>query len=192
VLTISASSLVERAILAAAQGRSLAVVCLESRPAGEGVALAERLAAAGCRITLAVDAAGPRLVAEAGAVLLGCDTLTPAGLVHKVGTLGLALAARRFGVPVYALTGPEKLLPRPVRGALADGGPPDEPFATSPAGSSTGARPDLTVANPYFDLTPLDLLTGVVLPDVVLDPAEAGRRAAGRKVHPALADLLER
>jgi len=154
--------------------------------------LAERLAAAGCRVTLAVDAAGPSLVQDVGAVLLGCDTLATGGLVHKVGTLGLALAARRFGVPVYALTGPEKLLPALVRGALGDGGPPDEPFALGSPGAAAGVQPGLTVANPYFDLTPLDLLAGVVLPDGLLAPSEAGRRAADRAVHPALADLLGR
>jgi translation initiation factor 2B subunit (eIF-2B alpha/beta/delta family) len=184
VLTVSASSLVERAILRATRTRPLAVVCLESRPAREGVALAERLAAVGCRVTLVADAAGPAQVAGVDAVLLGCDTLAPSGLIHKVGTLGLALAARRFGVPVYALTGPEKLLPAPVRGALDDGGPPDEVLE----GGCVGAG--VTVANRFFDLTPLDLLTGVVLPAGVVDGAEAGRQAAGRRVHPALADLL--
>jgi translation initiation factor eIF-2B subunit delta len=183
VLTISASSLVERTILAAVATTPLAAICLESRPAREGAALAERLAEAGCTVTLAVDAAGPALVAEASAVLLGCDTLAPGGLVHKIGTFGLALAARQFGVPVYALAGPEKLLPALVRGALADGGPPEEIVWARP--------PALAVSNRYFDLTPLDLLTGVVPPDGILDPAEAGRRAAARPVHPALADLLE-
>jgi translation initiation factor 2B subunit (eIF-2B alpha/beta/delta family) len=48
------------------------------------------------------------------------------------------------------------------------------------------------VANPYFDLTPLDMLTGVILPDGILDPSDAAARAASRPVHLALADLLER
>ena len=182
ILTVSASSLVERALLTIAGAGPLAIICLESRPAREGAALAQRLAAAGCPVTLAVDAAGPALVAEADLILLGCDTLTPTGLVHKIGTLGLALSAQHRDIPVYALAGPEKLLPSLVRGALADGGPPEEILDAQLAG--------LTVVNQYFDLTPLDLLDGVVLPDGPRAAHEASHRAATVRVHPALADLL--
>jgi translation initiation factor 2B subunit (eIF-2B alpha/beta/delta family) len=184
ILTISASSLVERAILAAASAMPLAVVCLESRPACEGVALATRLATAGCTVTLAIDAAGPALVADVDAVLLGCDTLAPPGLVHKIGTFGVALVAQRRGVPVYVLAGSEKLLPSIARGALADGGPPSELLTTK--------QPRLAVVNHYFDLTPLDLLAGVILPDGLYGPADVSHRAAAVTVHPSLADLLER
>jgi len=102
--------------------------------------------------------------------------------VHKIGTLGLAVSAHHHGIPVYALAGPEKLLPSLVRGALADGGRPDEILDTQPAG--------LAVVNRYFDLTPLDLLAGVVLPEGPLRAAEIRRCTAAVRVHPALADLL--
>jgi translation initiation factor 2B subunit (eIF-2B alpha/beta/delta family) len=94
---------------------------------------------------------------------------------------------RHVGVPAYALTGPEKLLPRLVRGALDDGGPPEDVLGMSLSGTTAGLR----VTNPYFDLTPLDLLKGVILPEGVVGPEEAGRRAADRPVHPVLADLLD-
>ena len=123
------------------------------------------------------------MVARAGLVLLGGDTLSPAGLVHKVGTLGLALAARRHGAAVYALVGREKWLPAPVRGALDDGGPPGELLP--------GAPPGLAIANPYFDLTPLDLIDGIVGPTRRRPAAEAGRLAERVVVHPALRDLVE-
>ena len=180
-LTISASSLVERALRAATPRR---VICLESRPANEGVALATRLSAAGLDVTLVSDAAGPSAAAQADLVLLGGDTLSPSGLIHKIGTLGLALAARHHGVPVYALCGREKRLPAPLRGALADGGPPEELLADAP--------PGLAVTNPYFDLTSLDLIKGVVGPTAILPGADAGRRARRVAVHPSLGDLLDR
>jgi translation initiation factor 2B subunit (eIF-2B alpha/beta/delta family) len=184
LLTISASSLVERAILAAAAVTPVAVTCLESRPANEGTALAGRLAAAGVTVALVVDAAGPTLAASADAILLGCDTLTPRTLLHKIGTFGLVLAAQRVGTPVYALATPEKLLPGLVQGATADGGPPREIVAA--------LTPRLHVVNRYFDRTPLDLLAGVILPDGLYLPAVAAPRAAAVSIHPGLADLLER
>jgi translation initiation factor 2B subunit (eIF-2B alpha/beta/delta family) len=181
VVTLSASSLVERTIMRARRvGR---VICLESRPACEGVDLAGRLAQAGVPTTLVSDAAGPSVVAHASLVLLGGDTLAPAGLVHKVGTLGLALAARRPGIRVYALCGEEKWLPALLRGALDDGGPPQELVPDPAAG--------LSVENPYFDLTPLELLDGIVGSDGVVDPSEAGRRAEAITIHEQLRGLLD-
>jgi translation initiation factor eIF-2B subunit delta len=182
LMTISASSLVERVLLAATTTTPLSVVCLESRPANEGAALAERLTDAGLYVTYAVDAAGPMLVGIANVVLLGCDTLAPRYLLHKVGTFGLVLAAHRADVPIYALGGFEKLLPSLVHGAIADGGPPDEIFAAPPS--------RLHVINRYFDRTPLELLTGVILPDGLISPSEAAKRAAAVNVHHDLLDLL--
>jgi translation initiation factor eIF-2B subunit delta len=184
VVTISASSLVERAVLAAAaEGRAPRVVCLESCPAREGAALAARLAAADLPVTLVSDAAGASAVGRARLVLLGGDTLSPAGLVHKVGTLGLALAARHGGALVYALCGREKWLPAPLRGALGDGGPPEEILSGRPS--------RLAVANPYFDRTPLELVDGVVDSRSILPAAVAARLARRIRVHPALRDLLD-
>jgi translation initiation factor 2B subunit (eIF-2B alpha/beta/delta family) len=184
VVTISASSLVERALLAGVGRPGLTVACLESRPMLEGAVLARRLADAGLRVIVTLDALGPAIVGGARLVLIGGDTLAPEGLVHKAGTFGLALAARRAGVPVYALVGPEKLLPAVPPGALADGGGPEELL---PAALLADAPPGLRVVAPYFDLSPLELLTGVVTPDGVVEPAEAARQAAAVRLHPALA-----
>jgi translation initiation factor 2B subunit (eIF-2B alpha/beta/delta family) len=183
VITISASSLVERALLKAARDWPIVVTCLESRPMLEGAALARRLADAGLQVTLTVDALGPALVGDTDLVLIGGDTLSPQGLVHKVGTFGLALAARRADVPVYALVGPEKLLPTLPLASLADGGEPGE---VATAQILADAPPCLHVHNPYFDRTPLELLTGIVMPAVVASPAEAARLAAMVRLHPAL------
>ena len=181
VLTISASSLVERTLLRAASGLSLQVTCLESRPMLEGAALARRLADAGLRVVLTLDALGPSLVGEGSMVLVGGDTLVPEGLIHKAGTYGLALAARRAGVPVYALVGPEKLLPSLPDGALADGGDPGELVADDLLAE---APPGLEIRVPYFDLTPLDMLTGVVMPGGIVRPDEAARLAAAVRPYP--------
>jgi translation initiation factor 2B subunit (eIF-2B alpha/beta/delta family) len=183
VLTISASSLVERALLGASTRAQLQVVCLESRPMLEGTALACRLAEAGLAVTLTLDALGPTLAREVDLVLVGGDTLAPPGLLHKVGTFGVALAARQAGVPVYALVGPEKLLPALPSAALSDGGTPDELLSASTA---AGRPHGLRVQVPYFDLTPLDLLAGVVMPDGIVSAADAAERARSVRLHPRI------
>jgi translation initiation factor 2B subunit (eIF-2B alpha/beta/delta family) len=183
VVTVSASSLVERALIGTLRTGGPKIICLESRPACEGVALAERLASAGLHVTVVSDAAGPSSVERARVVLLGADTLAPTGLVHKVGTLSLVLAARHFGAFVYTLCGDEKLMPAPLRGALSDGGPPEQVVATAP--------PGVSVVNPFFDLTPLPLLDAVVGASGIRTPAAAAGAARRVTVHPALIDLLD-
>ena len=184
VVTISASSLVERTLVAAAaKGRTAVAVCLESRPALEGVPLAARLAAAGLEVTVVSDAAGARVVARAQLVLVGADTLSPSGVIHKMGTLGLALAARHYGVPIHALCGQEKWLPAPLLGALADAGPPGELLPDS--------APGLEADNRYFDQTPLELIDGVVGPRHIYPGAAVAALTRRVAIHPALADLLE-
>jgi translation initiation factor eIF-2B subunit delta len=183
VLTLSASSLVERALRAAhADGLRFRVICLESRPGREGAALAARLAAAGIPTALWIDAAAGRCLATANLVIVGADTVAPAGLVHKIGTEGLALAAHQRGVPVYALADPAKLLPALVAGALTQRRPASELLR--------GARGKVVVENYYYDLTPLDLLAGAVVGETLLTPAAAAAATAAVRLHAALAPEL--
>jgi translation initiation factor 2B subunit (eIF-2B alpha/beta/delta family) len=104
VMTTSYSSTVLVALAAAAaDGRLGAVVCCESRPLCEGVALARALAAAGARdVTVITDAQAAAFLGSVDLVLLGADALSEAGAVNKVGSRLIALAAREEGVPVYA------------------------------------------------------------------------------------------
>src|SRR5262249_40735107 len=165
-------------------GRAFRVLCLEARPRREGAALAARLAGAGIATELWVDAAAARCVGTASVVFVGADTIAPCGLIHKIGTLGRALAARERGVPVYALAGPEKLLPGPVAGALTQRRPGREVLRGAPGG--------LAVANYYFDLTPLELLAGAVVGAEVLTPAAVARATAAIGIPPALEGELAR
>ncbi len=183
VLTHSASSAVEAVLRrAAATGQLGHVTCLEARPLYEGRALAQRLAAAGIPITLAVDALAARLVGDMDAVLVGGDTVAPGGLINKAGTAALALAARACGVPVYAVCPSEKLLPRlprtrrtdrPRRGfAVPDRAQPPEEVLAAPL-------PGVAVTNYYFDRTPLHSLTAVITEAGPLSASEIRSRASG-------------
>jgi len=183
VLTHSSSSLVAEAILGAhAVGRRIEVFCTESRPGFEGRALAARLAAAGVLVTLVVDAAAPALLSQCDLLLMGADTVCAAGLVHTVGTLGLALAARFHGVSTYALATGEKLLPR----ACGDQPPvperdPDEVLPDAP--------PGVTPLNFYYDLTPHSLLDGIITEEGPLPAKTLDQQLDAMPVHPALAGI---
>jgi translation initiation factor eIF-2B subunit delta len=180
VITISHSGTVEQALLHAHRaGRRFAVICLESRPACEGREAAAALAAADIPTTLAVDAAAAALVQEAQLGLVGADLLSNHGLVNRLGTRALALAAQVSGVPFYTLCGGEKFLPPGY-------GPPDQ--HEWPAGEVwTDAPQGVTVRNPYFEWTPLEELSGIVTEQGTLPVAAVEGWLAAIKLHPALA-----
>ena len=72
---------------------------------------ARALAAAGIEPWLVTDAALPLLISQASAVWIGADAVTDAGVLNKIGSYTLALAAREHGVPVWALATRRKFLP---------------------------------------------------------------------------------
>jgi methylthioribose-1-phosphate isomerase len=128
----------------------------------EGRMLVERYVPRGVEVTLVVDAALAGLVREGDVVLVGADGVQADGrLVNKTGTLGLALAARRAGVPLYAACETFKLSHR-RRIPLEE----KDPREVWPA----RAR----VVNIYFERVPPDLVTGFVTERGVVRHGGAG------------------
>lgn len=178
VLTLSSSSTVRAALLAASSRARLEVVCLESRPMSEGQALARALAAAGLSVTYAVDAAGETLLQGCAVILLGADSLGDGGAVNKVGSRGLARAARALGVPVWILADGTKLLPPGFPQPVADDRPADEVWP---------APPGITVWNRYFELIPDALVDRVVTDSGEYEPDEVHASRRRLRVPPELA-----
>jgi translation initiation factor eIF-2B subunit delta len=162
VMTLSYSSTVLDVL---GQAEGIEVICPESRPLCEGLRTAKELGAMGIRVRIVVDSAAPSLMGECDVVIVGADAITPAGVVNKIGTYGLALAAREQKVPFYCLAGTEKFLPLPLRIEEKD---PEE--------VTQEAIPHSRVENRYFDCTPLDLITGVVTQDGVITGKEVQKR----------------
>ena len=112
VATISYSSNVE-GILKYAGDALARVYVAESRPGGEGVALARSLRSRGINAMVVPDAAIHTVLVEVDMVLVGADTVTlEPCLINKVGTLPLALAAREARVPVVAVFEAYKIHPK--------------------------------------------------------------------------------
>ncbi len=165
VMTHSRSSTVLRTLsVARARGHSFAVLCTESRPIYEGRELAGQLAQRGIDVTLVTDAAVTQFMSHVDLVMVGVDSLSRQGLVNKMGTHGLALAARAEGIPLYALCGTEKFLPSDYPHLEIESEDPQEVWEGYPEG--------ITVLNYYFDLTPLELVSGVVTEKGLLQHAE--------------------
>ncbi|GAA4881483.1 s-methyl-5-thioribose-1-phosphate isomerase [Saccharopolyspora cebuensis] len=89
------------------RGADVSFVCTETRPYLQGARLtAETLAEMGVPTTLVTDGMPAALLraGEIDAVVTASDRVTMDGhVINKVGTLGLAVAARAFDVPFHAL-----------------------------------------------------------------------------------------
>jgi translation initiation factor 2B subunit (eIF-2B alpha/beta/delta family) len=135
--------------------RTLRVSCSESRPALEGRRLASRLAGIGIPVTCFGDAALGHALAAADAVIVGADAVGPEWFLNKSGTRMLAAAAGQQGVPVYVVAARDKFVSHAVGARLVGReGAPAEIWKTPPSG--------VAVRNPYFEPTPLDLVTAVI------------------------------
>ena len=179
ILTNGRSTTVRAALRHAQRaGRRFKVICAEGRPACEGRTLAAELAAGGLQVTLVIDALAIAMAGESQLVLVGADHLGAQGLVNKVGTYGIALAAGAHGVPMYALCGSEKFLPPGYAPPAQARWPAEQVWAEAPA--------SLAITNLYFDSTPLAALAGIVTEQGVQPTEGIVAWLAATKLHPAL------
>ena len=155
LVTISSSRAVLTVIDAVRQMRPVHLGCSESRPALEGRRLAERVADLGVPVTLFTDAAIGHALPGADAVLFGADAIGPDWFLNKAGSRMLAAAASHGGVPVYLAATRDKFVGQAVgRRVQIREAAPGEIWETPP--------PGVAVRNPYFESTPLDLVTTVI------------------------------
>jgi methylthioribose-1-phosphate isomerase len=143
----------------------------ETRPYLQGARLtAWELAQAGVPHTLIADVAAGSLMraGEVDAVLVGADRIAANGdTANKVGTYPLAVLAARHGIPFYVVAPLTSVdLDTPDGDAI-----PIEERAADEVRMVAGrliAPPDTNVRNPSFDVTPAELITGLVTDEGVL------------------------
>ncbi len=151
VITISNSSTVRESLIKIAAAN---VYVLQSQPGGEGAAMAEALRkgfteqrqgvdpAASSVVHLVPDTAMGNIVPVVDFVLVGIDTFNPAGaILHKVGTLPLALCCERFGKPFYAA---------------------GHSFKFSNREFDARPEPEKSLTEQSFDRTPAELITQII------------------------------
>jgi len=159
-------------------GRKMAVIVDETRPLLQGSRLtAWELARAGVPYTLIADSmAASRLRrGDVTCVIVGADRIAANGdVANKVGTYGLALAARAHGVPFYVAAPTTTIDPATARGADI---PIEERGAEEVAGwqGHSTAPAGVEVWNPAFDVTPAELVTAIVTDRGVVPPREIAR-----------------
>ena len=171
-----------------AAGRKVAVIADETRPLLQGSRLtAWELTRSGVPCTVIADgmAASRLRQGDVSCVIVGADRIAANGdVANKIGTYGVALAARAHGVPFYVAAPSSTVdLASPNGRAI-----PIEQRGEDEVAGFGGIRatpPGARVWNPAFDVTPAELVTKIITDKGVFEPAEV---AIGYRTHPATAD----
>jgi methylthioribose-1-phosphate isomerase len=157
----------------------------ETRPRNQGLLTTWELAAHGVPHTLVVDNAGGHLMQHkmVDLVLVGADRVTRRGDVcNKIGTYLKALAARDNAVPFYAAV-PSPTIDWTIEDGIEE--IPIEERAEEEVRSVRGldaegryaevsiAPRSTPVLNPAFDVTPHDLVTGIITEKGIARASEA-------------------
>lgn len=167
------------------QGKRIHVYVDETRPLLQGARLtAWELGILGIPHTLITDSMAAILLRDhrVDRVLVGADRIAKNGdFANKVGTYGLAVQARHHGIPFHPVAPYSTVDPSCERGA-------DIPIEERSASEVLGhgghlwAPENTEVFNPSFDVTPVDLVTSLVLDRGVLTQEELKAGALTRAV----------
>ena len=151
--------------VAVEQGKRVEVFVDETRPLLQGSRLtAWELTRAGIPVSVLVDSAAATLMRSAriDLCIVGADRIATNGdVANKIGTYGVAIAARHHRIPFYVAAPASTFDPSTASGddIVIEQRSPDEVrcgfgVPTAPA--------DVDVFNPAFDVTPASLITAVV------------------------------
>lgn len=153
-------------LLAAERGIHIRVFADETRPLLQGARLTSyELQRAGVDVTLICDNMASMVMKNGWvqACFVGCDRIAANGdFANKIGTSGVAILAKHYGIPVYTL-GPTSTIDMncpdgahiPIE--LRDGDEIKNLWYEKPM-----ALPEVKCFNPSFDVTDHELLTGIV------------------------------
>ena len=148
------------------QGKGVQVVSGETRPLLQGARLTTwELTRNGVPVRAVVDGAAANLMAQGAIdlVLTGADRIAANGdVANKIGTYALAVLAHAHGIPFYVAAPRSTFDPALPSGDLI-------PIEQRP-GSELQVAPGAEVVNPAFDVTPAELVNGIITDRGVLEP----------------------
>ena len=163
-------------------GKKFSVICTESRPKKEGINLARKLGRNKIKVKLLVDSAVFSLIQYADLIIVGGDAVTDTGLINKIGTKAIAITAKHYNTPIYALCSTIKFLPKNYPITLDHLKNPDEIIKRKIS--------NVTPINYYFDYTPLEFITGFITEKELLKPEDVKERIKHVKIHKNLSKLI--
>ena len=151
--------------MALKEGKNFEVICTETRPAFQGRITAKEMLELGVKTTFIVDSAARSFMKNVDLVVVGADAITSEGnVVNKIGSGTLALLAREARKPFYVVSELLKFDPATLYGEYEkiEERSRDEVWKEAPV--------KLNVQNPAFDVTPRDLIHGIICEEGIVPP----------------------
>ncbi|OMP67785.1 S-methyl-5-thioribose-1-phosphate isomerase [Domibacillus epiphyticus] len=162
--------------LAKERGIDLSVFACETRPVFQGARLTTwELMQAGVDVTLITDnmAAHTMKTKHISAVITGADRIAANGdSANKIGTFGLAVLAKSFGIPFY-IAAPLSTFDLDTPNGDAIPIEERDPAEITHVNGLKVAPDGVSVFNPAFDVAPAELITGIVTEKGVIKPDAA-------------------
>ena len=148
--------------------RNIEVTATRSGPGRTGEIIARELGQYGIPITFIDDTAVGLYISTINEVMVGADRICADGMVvNGIGTYQLALASEKANVPFYVVCDTLKFDPR-LQGDEIDLEEKEPSEVVEPAQLPSGVR----IKNPYFDITPPELVTAVITENGLLTTEE--------------------
>jgi methylthioribose-1-phosphate isomerase len=160
-------------VIRASKDKNISVIANETRPYLQGARLtAWELVQEGIPCTLITDSMAGHLMSkgEVDVIIVGADRIAANGdVANKIGTYPLAVLAKRHGIPFYVAAPLSTFDP-----SIPDGSkiPIEErpPAEVTGYGKMRWAPQGVSVRNPAFDVTPAELITGIICEKGVAKP----------------------
>ncbi|MBR0058995.1 MAG: S-methyl-5-thioribose-1-phosphate isomerase [Methanobrevibacter sp.] len=152
-------------------GKNINVICDETRPRGQGASLSVwEMQQEKIPVKLIPDVASGFLMSQGkiDKVVIGADRIAKGGVVNKIGSFMVAMAAKQHDVPFYVAA--------PLSTFDFDASIFDTVIEERDGDEVRyygGARicPEGTeVINPAFDITPSEFITGIITENGIIDP----------------------
>ncbi|HZM36885.1 MAG TPA: S-methyl-5-thioribose-1-phosphate isomerase [Burkholderiales bacterium] len=152
-------------VIRSSKSKKISVIANETRPYLQGARLtAYEMVQEGIPVTLITDSMAGHLMSrgEVDVVVVGADRIAANGdVANKIGTYALAVLAKRHGIPFYVAAPLSTFDP-----SIPDGSkiPIEERGAEEVTGyrDARWAPHGISVRNPAFDVTPAELVTGII------------------------------
>lgn len=164
------------------QGKQIQVIADETRPVLQGARLtAWELMQDKIPVTLITDNMAGSLMRQGKIHLciVGADRIAANGdVANKIGTYSVAVLAKAHGIPFYVAAPYSTIDLRTKSGADIPIEQRNPQEVTTIHGSHPVAPTGVSVYNPAFDVTPAELVSGIITERGVFTPQELARRFA--------------
>jgi len=171
-------------VIRSSKNKNISVIACETRPYLQGARLtAWECVQEGIACTLITDNMAGHLMSrgEVDVVVVGADRIAANGdVANKIGTYGLAVLAQRHGIPFYVAAPLSTFDFNVGKGSEI----PIEERAGDEVTGYRGTRwapQGVAVRNPAFDVTPAELITGIICEKGVVKAPNRERLAALRR-----------